>query len=298
MRVSTAQTASMMVKYLEKGYSDYATVAEEMSTGLKINSPSDDPVAYTQLQSLSSQQSRISQYQENIETAESMLSSSETQFSSMTDVMSELRSLAVSAGNGTYTSDDLSSVAEQMQSLLSTLVDLGNATDSDGTYLFSGSLSDTAPISVDSNGDYTYEGDDYQLGVSVADGVTVEATDNLSDIFFSNGDNFFNDMTDLINSLSSSSDVSTVVSSMLDTIDDTSANLSSAVSSIGNRTNQLDALDSAHTETLLSSENLSSEIGDMDYSEAAVKSQEILTAIEATQSVISNIVGISLFDEI
>nr|WP_321241440.1 flagellar hook-associated protein FlgL [uncultured Tolumonas sp.] len=298
MRVSTAQTSTLMVKYLQNSYSEYAEVAEQMSTGLRVNSPSDDAISYTRLQDLTSQQAKISQYQDNITTAESMLDASETQFSSMTDVMSELRSLAVQAGNGTYDSDDLTSVAEQMQSLLDTLVDLSNATDSDGTYLFSGSKSDTAPVSVDSSGNYTYEGDDYQLGVVVSEGVTIDATDNLSDIFFSGGSNFFNDMSDLISSLSSSDDVATQVASMLTTIDDTASNLSSAVSSIGSRDNELDALNSAHEETLLYSENLSNTIGSMDYSEASIKSEELLTTIQATQSVISNVMGLSLFDEI
>nr|WP_321272593.1 flagellar hook-associated protein FlgL [uncultured Tolumonas sp.] len=298
MRVSTAQTSTLMVKYLQNSYSEYAEVAEQMSTGLRVNSPSDDAISYTRLQDLTSQQTKISQYQDNITTAESMLDASETQFSSMTDVMSELRSLAVQAGNGTYGSDDLASVAEQMQSLLDTLVDLSNATDSDGSYLFSGSKSDTAPVSVDSSGNYTYEGDSYQLGVVVSEGVTIDATDNLSDIFFSDGSNFFNDMADLISSLNSSDDVSTQVTSMLTTIDDTAENLASVVSSIGSRDNELDALNSAHEETLLYSENLSSTIGSMDYSEASIKSEELLTTIQATQSVISNVMGLSLFDEI
>lgn len=298
MRVSSSQTATLMVQCLQNNYAEYSEVAEQMSTGLRVNSPSDDTVSYTRLQSLSSQQAKITQYQENIETAESMLSASETQFSSMSDVMSELRQLAVQAGNGTYDSDDLASIAEEMQSLLDTMVDLANATDSDGTYLFSGSNSDDAAITVDSSGNYTYLGDDSQLSVVVSEGVTVAATDNLSDIFFSSGDNFFNDMSDLISGLSSSDDVSTLVSDMLTSIDDTATNLNTAISSIGARSNELDALNSAHAETLLYSETLSSTIGDMDYSEAAVRSEELMTTIEATQSVISNVLSLSLFDEI
>lgn len=298
MRVSSAQTAALMVQCLQSNYAEYSEVAEQMSTGLRVNSPSDDAVSYTRLQSLSSQQAKITQYQENIETAESMLSASETQFSSMSDVMSELRQLAVQAGNGTYDSDDLASIAEEMQSLLDTMVDLANATDSDGTYLFSGSNSDDAAISVDSSGNYTYQGDDYQLSVVVSEGVTVAASENLSDIFFSDGGNFFNDMSELISGLSSSDDVSTLVSDMLTSIDDTATDLNTAISSIGARSNELDALNSAHAETLLYSESLSSEIGDMDYSEAAVRSEELLTTIEATQSVISKVLGLSLFDEI
>lgn len=302
MRVSSSQTAEMLLNCLQKSYSSYADVAEQMATGYSINSPSDDPVGYSKLQTLTSQQNSISQYQDNIETAESMLSNSETEFDSMADVLSELRSLAVSANNGSYTTSDLSDISEQMSTLMETLMSFCNATDSDGTYMFSGSQSNTQTVIIDSNGDYVYQGDDYQIEVTVADGVTVAASDTIGDIFFdsssSTSGNFFNDMSDLISSLSTSSDPSSVIESMEDIIDSTSDNLTSAISSIGSRTNELDALNDAHSETLLYSQNLSSEIGDADYSTTAVKAEEIMTNIEATQSVISKVLSLSLFDEL
>jgi flagellar hook-associated protein 3 FlgL len=298
MRVSSSQTANMLINCLQSSYSQYATVAEQLSTGEKLTSPSDDAVTYVRLQSLSSQQTSLTQYQDNIETAESRLSESETQFDSMTDALSELRSLVVSAGNGTYDSDDISDLTEQMQSLLDTIVDLGNATDSSGDYLFSGSDASTAPITVNDDGTYTYNGDDYQISVAVSDGVTVKSSDTLSDIFFSDDSNFLNDISSMITSLTTTDDTSSVIDSMLDTIDSTASKLSSTVASIGNRTNQLDDLNEAHEETLLYSENLSSELGDADYSTASIKSEEILTSIEATQSVISKVLGLSLFDDI
>ncbi len=302
MRVSSSQTAEMLLSCLQSSYSDYADVAEQMATGSKINSASDDPISYVKLQNLTSQQNSLSQYQDNIATAESMLSSSETEFTSMTDVLAQIRSLAVAAGNGTYSSDDLADVASQMSSLMESLVSFCNSTDSSGNYMFSGSQTDQAAIVVDDDGNYVYQGDDYQREISVADGVTIAASDTLGDIFFSSSSsssgNFFNDMTDLIDSLTNGDDVSDTVSSLLDTIDSTASNLSSAISSIGSRTNQLDALDSAHSETLLYSQTLSSDIGDADYSETSVKAQEILTNIEATQSLISKVLSLSLFDDI
>ncbi len=302
MRVSSSQTAEMLLNCLQKSYSDYADVAEQMATGYSINSPSDDAVGYTKLQSLTSQQNSLTQYQDNISTAESMLSESETQFSSMSDVLSEIRSLAVSANNGSYSTADLADIADQMSTLMDTLLSFCNATDSDGSYMFSGSQTDSEAVVVDSNGDYVYQGDDYQLEVSVADGVTVAATDTLGDIFFdsssSTSGNFFNDMSDLISSLSTTDDASSVLASMEDIIDSTADNLNSAISSIGSRTNELDALNDAHSETLLYSQTLSSEIGDADYSTAAVQAETIMTNIEATQSVISKVLSLSLFDEL
>lgn len=297
MRVSTSQTTAMLLKSMQSQYSEYATIAEQLSTGLKINTPSDDAIGYARVSNLTSQQTRLNQYLDNIETASSQLSASETQFSSMTDVLGSIRDLTVQAANGTYSSTELADIGTEMQALVETLVDLCNQTDSSGNYLFSGSLSSTEPVVYDEATEtYSYAGDDYQREVSVGDGITVASTDNLSDIFFSGSSNFFNDISELASALSSGDN--TTASSMLDTIDEASTSLSNAVASVGARSNQLDTLSDAHTETLLYSEELSTSISEADYSETTLRSEELLTTLEITQQVLSSVLGLSLFDQL
>lgn len=297
MRVSTSQTTAMLLKSMQSQYSEYATIAEQLSTGLKINTPSDDAIGYARVSNLTSQQTRLNQYLDNIETASSQLSASETQFSSMTDVLGSIRDLTVQAANGTYSSTELADIGTEMQALVETLVDLCNQTDSSGNYLFSGSLSSTEPVVYDeATGTYSYAGDNYQREVSVGDGITVASTDNLSDIFFSGSSNFFNDISELVSALSSGDN--TTASSMLDTIDEASTSLSNAVASVGARSNQLDTLSDAHTETLLYSEELSTSISEADYSETTLRSEELLTTLEITQQVLSSVLGLSLFDQL
>lgn len=297
MRVSTSQTTAMLLKSMQSQYSEYATIAEQLSTGLKINTPSDDAIGYARVSNLTSQQTRLNQYLDNIETASSQLSASETQFSSMTDVLGSIRDLTVQAANGTYSSTELADIGTEMQALVETLVDLCNQTDSSGNYLFSGSLSSTEPVVYDeATGTYSYAGDNYQREVSVGDGITVASTDNLSDIFFSGSSNFFNDISELVSALSRGDN--TTASSMLDTIDEASTSLSNAVASVGARSNQLDTLSDAHTETLLYSEELSTSISEADYSETTLRSEELLTTLEITQQVLSSVLGLSLFDQL
>jgi flagellar hook-associated protein 3 FlgL len=297
MRVSTSQTTALLLKSLQSQYSEYTTIAEQLSTGSAINSPSDNAIGYARVSNLTAQQTQLEQYIENIETASSQLSASETQYSSMTDVMSSIRDLVVQAANGTYDSEDLANIATEISGLMDTMVDLCNQTDASGNYLFSGSLSSTAPVVYDEATDtYSYAGDDYQREVSVGDGITVASTDNLSDVFFSGGSSFFDDLNGLVTALASGDNTS--ASSMLDTIDSASSNLSSAIASIGARSNQLDTLSSAHSETLLYSEELSASISEADYAETTLRSEEILTTLEVTQQVLSSVLGLSLFDEL
>lgn len=298
MRVSSTQTNAMLLRAMQSNYSDYAKVAEQTSTGNKILKPSDDAVSYVRVQSLTVQQNQLTQYQSNIKTAESQLSASESQFDSMTDTLSQLRSLALSAGNGSYNSNDISSIATEMKSLLSTLVDTSNATDSSGDYLFSGSNSKTIPVLDNGDGTYTYQGDSYQTSISVSDGVTIKSTDNLSNIFFASGNNYLNDLSTQITALTSGSDTSTAVSNLLGTIDNISTNVNSQVTSIGNRTNELDSLNQAHTETLLYSKNLSDQLSSADTAEVTLKSQEILTSIQLTFKMMSQVSSLNLFDEL
>ncbi len=110
------------------------------------------------------------------------------------------------------------------------------------------------------------------------------------------GSSFFDDMSGLVSALSSGDNAT--ASSMLDTIDSASSSLSSAIASIGARSNQLDTLSGAHNETLLYSQELSSSISEADYSETTVRSEEILTTLKVTQQVLSAILGLSLFDEL
>ncbi|MGL5286774.1 flagellar hook-associated protein 3 FlgL [Aeromonas sp. RU39B] len=300
MRVSSSQTTTMLLKSMQSQYSKYYDVSTELSTGSSINSPSDDAIGYARVSSLTSQQTSLNQYLDNIETASSQLDASETQMSSMTDVISSIRDLVVQAANDTYSSDDLSDIATEIQSLVDTLVDLCNATDSSGNYLFSGSLSSTAPISYDeTTGTYTYVGNDYQREVVVGDGITVASTDTLSGVLASSSDgsdNIFNDLSDLITALQSGDN--STASSMLDTIDEYSSSLSTAIASIGARSNQLDTLSDAHTETLTYSTALSDSISSADYAEVTVESEEILTTLQVTQQVLASVMGLSLFDEI
>ena len=297
MRVSTSQTTALLLKSLQSQYSEYTTIAEQLSTGSSINKPSDNAIGYARVSNLTSQQTQLEQYIENIETASSQLSASETQYSSMTDVMGSIRDLVVQAANGTYDSEDLANIATEISGLMDTMVDLCNQTDAGGNYLFSGSLSDTAPVVYDeATNTYSYAGDDYQREVSVGDGMTVASTDNLSDVFFSGGSSFFDDLNGLVAALASGDNTS--ASSMLDTIDSASSNLSSAIASIGARSNQLDTLSSAHSETLLYSEELSASISEADYAETTLRSEEILTTLQVTQQVLSSVLGLSLFDEL
>ena len=78
MRVSTQQTYTSMTQSFNNLSSDLTHVVTQMATGKSIILPSDDPIAATRITQLNRQQSAISQYQDNIDTASAGLSQQES----------------------------------------------------------------------------------------------------------------------------------------------------------------------------------------------------------------------------
>ncbi|MFX9246874.1 hypothetical protein ABTN73_20660, partial [Acinetobacter baumannii] len=70
--------------------------------------------------------------------AQSQLSQSESVLSSMTDSMSDIRSLLVQAGNSTYGNSERNSISQELQQKLGNLMGLANSRDGAGFYLFGG----------------------------------------------------------------------------------------------------------------------------------------------------------------
>ncbi len=91
MRISTNQLSASMLTNLQKGYSDYAELGNQIASGKRITQPSDDPIGSVQLLGLKKEQAAMTQYQKNIANAKSQLSQAEIQLDTMTNLVSRLR---------------------------------------------------------------------------------------------------------------------------------------------------------------------------------------------------------------
>jgi flagellar hook-associated protein 3 len=296
MRISTGQIQQTMLGSLQSNYSQYGRLQMQMASGKEILQPSDDPIGSVALLGLKKEQKSLSQYQDNISQVQTQLSQDDVQLDSMTEMLQRVQDLTQTAANDTNSTDELKAYAVELRQLQQGLVDLANARDENGSYLFSGSQVDKKPVETDASGNYIYQGDTLSRDVAVAHGVTISANDNASDLFFSSG-NFFQQFDTFISSLETATgSVSTEANTMLAQLTSTQSDISSVRSSIGARTNTLDQLDSSHSEMKLFSEDVSNEIESLDYSAAATKMSDVLLALQVTQQSFSKVNSLSLFN--
>lgn len=185
MRITTLQTSNTMLDYMTSAESRYYDLAEESSSGYKVNKPSDDAVATKSLLKIKEQLSELNNYSSNMKTSQSELATVSSTLDSVTTMISKVSDYATQAANGTYNNGDISDIKSQIDSITSSLVDLSN-TQFNGTYVFSGTATSSPTYSVAANGDITYGGtitSEYQRYVTISDGVSVPINAKGSDVF-------------------------------------------------------------------------------------------------------------------
>jgi len=162
---------------------DVLKTQQQASTGRRILTPADDPIASASILELTQSMNVNDQNGTNATTAKNKLQMEE---STLTDVMTlfqDVKTLAVQLGNDTLTQSDRMSVVTELQSRYQALMGLANTTDESGQYLFSGFKGATAPFSETSPGTVVYNGDQGQRKVRISALREVEVSDSGADIF-------------------------------------------------------------------------------------------------------------------
>ncbi|GGJ80535.1 flagellar hook-associated protein FlgL [Pseudomonas matsuisoli] len=184
MRISTVQAFNNGVAGLQNNYSNVTRTQEEISTGKKILTPADDPVASVRLLQLGQEEALNAQYKTGMTAAKNALSSEDVILSSITgNVLQRIKEIAVQAGNGALDSNDRAALATELKQREDELLNLLNSKDANGKYLFSGSMGDTQPFMRNADGTYSYQGDEGQRNVQIASSTFLPVSDSGKAIF-------------------------------------------------------------------------------------------------------------------
>lgn len=179
MRISTNtifEAGGARVSDLQVGL---ARTQQQISTGRKILTPADDPVASARALEVSQSDAMNDQFAINRGNAKSSLAALENTLAGVTSLLQDAKTLTVSAGNGALTNTERGFMATELRSRYEQLIGLANATDGTGNYLFSGYQTSSAPFAVTASG-VQYQGDQGQrlLQVDISRQIGVSDTGN------------------------------------------------------------------------------------------------------------------------
>ncbi|MBB1391115.1 flagellar hook-associated protein FlgL [Shewanella sp. SG44-6] len=192
MRISTGQMFQQNTNSILEKQSATNTIMAQISSGKKVNTAGDDPVAAIGIDNLKQKNALVDQFVKNIDYATSHIQQAESQLGQADTLAGSMKESMLRGINGSMTSAERQVIADDMRQSLEQLMSIANTKDESGNYIFAGNKTNSAPFAFDNNGDVVYGGDAGIRKSNIAQGVQVN-TNTPGDAAFMNAPNAMGD---------------------------------------------------------------------------------------------------------
>jgi len=295
MRVDPHYVSGLVVSLNSSTLSEQQ-LTSELSSGLRVSSLSDDPVAAGQSSLLNSSISQDDTFVQTASTTQSLMQVADSTLSSVVTQLTSALSLAVSGNSGTASASDLTSLSQQLSSVRDQVVSLAN-TSYQGVYIFAGSKGSVRPFTVDTStspATTTYSGDSQASNVTTENGQLLQTTLAGSAVFMAPGADVMTALNNLVADFASGT-VSSTASTDIGILQTALGNVSQQQTVLGS---SLDRLESASTYAQIDATNRTAEVSSLVSANPATVATQLSSAEtqnQALMSVIATVEKQSLF---
>jgi flagellar hook-associated protein 3 FlgL len=151
---------------------------QQITTGLAVQTPDQNPSAFQTATLANDQVAALTNDNTTQAKIQTQLGSVNDIYQSVSSLFDNVQSVLEQALNGTTSTQNLQSLAAQVQSAQSQLVGLGNTTGTDGTYLFGGTRGTIPPFQTNTAGNIVYVGDAGQSQAAITPNIAVTSIAN------------------------------------------------------------------------------------------------------------------------
>lgn len=183
MRVSTLQTHHLGVNAILDNQANVQKTQQQISSGRRVLTPADDPVAATKILQLRQDIAQRKQYEQNMNAADNRLKLEDATLESINKYIIKVRELTIKAGDGSYNITDRQVVAKELSQIQKALADLFNTRDANDEYIFAGFKGTQPPYVQNRSGRYEYKGDEGQRFLTINTSTTVATGDTGKETF-------------------------------------------------------------------------------------------------------------------
>jgi flagellin len=128
---------------LSSTQSNLQSTLTELSTGMKLNSGSQDPAAISIADGLGANIAALTQSSQNASNGVGLLQTADGALSQVTDLLNQAVTIATEAANGGLTTDQGTAANTEFQSILSEINQIGTTTNFNGVAVFSATAQTT-----------------------------------------------------------------------------------------------------------------------------------------------------------
>ncbi|WP_294080035.1 flagellin [Sphingomonas sp.] len=298
MRVTTSQTfdrPSLLMANLNREADRLQT---QVATGKKIQAPSDSAPDWQRLSTLSRAAADDTAYTSNAKLAQSLLADSDASMSSIETQLQRAKEIAVQANSDTLSPEARSQLKDQVDAIITDILNLANAKDTRGQPLFAGASGDTA-YARQGDGSIAYVGGGEASTIPIANGVSVQATQSGARVFAVKTDSGDSDVFAILSAFSAALATDAPqggIDKALGELDSALDSVGTVRSSIGARAYGVDLELNRLSDANVARETERSGIEDADTTESIAQLQKTLTILQATQASFTKLTSLSLFD--
>ena len=295
-RITELMTSQTVLNNITNDLDQLTNTTNQLSSGLSITQPSDNPYGASLSLQLSGAISSLGQYSSNVTDGTSWNTTASSVLSQINNVVGRVRELVVEAGNGTQSQTALTNISSEVDQLIDEVKAQAN-TQYAGSYIFSGTASLTPPY-LSGNND-AYQGNNGAISRQIGPNSTVQVNVNLNNLLGSgqaSGDGLLLDTLRTVSADLKSGNTSGLETSDLQNIDSNMSTLQTMEAQVGavnNRltlaTNRITAISANDTKALASDQ-------DVDIAAATTKYATEQAGYQAALKTGASIVQSSLLD--
>jgi flagellar hook-associated protein 3 FlgL len=176
-RITTQMTTARVLANINNVQDQLATTQQQLSTGLRINQPSDDPYGASLAIQLKNDLQGLTTYSNNVTDGTAWASAADTSLSNVMNMLQRAQELTVQASNGVESATDLSATADEIDQLADAMKQEAN-TQYNGQYIFSGTATTTQPYS-SATGD-VFQGNTAAITRQIGPGSSLQVNTDIS----------------------------------------------------------------------------------------------------------------------
>jgi flagellar hook-associated protein 3 FlgL len=293
LRVASSTITNSLINQVNQIEVNQAQLENEVTTGLAVQNPSDNPSAMRSILDLEAESSSVTQYQSNISQLQQQATTASSAMQSLQTIAQNAGEIATQA-DGTSSQQDLNNFATQITQLIQEAGQAVN-TQSQGNYLFGGTANSQPPYVVSQNSSgqvtgVTYQGNTTVPSLEIAEGVTVatlpvgaNTTGTGADGLITDsrtGADFFNHLISLQNDLLSGN-TSAISSTDLTNLQNDSDNITQQIATNGAVQQRMSAESTIAQSRLAALGQLTSSQADADTAQVMVQLTQTQTAFQA-----------------
>lgn len=296
IRVTQGLVVDRTLNNLNAQFRRVLGLQDQLSSGHRVNRPSDDPLDARRAINLRTLITQNEQYLDNITDASPQLVETAATLRRSVDALQRARQLAISGANETLNQDQRNSIALEVDQLLENIADASNH-QTNGKFIYGGTRTLSAPFEIVRTGDeitsVTYAGNTERSQVEIANGVRVSVNITGAQAF-QGGTDVFQTLIDLRDDLRAGD--TAAIGGSLDTIDAAVEQILQSEARVGSVQNRLDSV-TANTEDFIIQlqKSLSDKI-DADLADTIVNLNAEQNALNAALNAAARVLQPSLLD--